>query len=101
MFRSSIMLLATMLCVSRIALAYPGQQLLLIDALILDGTCGAMEPGRTSMMGVDTENQTSLFSPRYSGIHGARLRQGRAMRTANVPVSPRMQTGNPFPGNRT
>ncbi|UQT44938.1 hypothetical protein M5E88_01100 [Akkermansia muciniphila] len=92
MFRSSIMLLATMLCVSCVS-HRPIQDSSSppIDAANpLDGTPVALawSSGTQLMMGVDTGAvQTSLlFSPAVESI-GARLRGRGAMRTANVPVS--------------
>ena len=92
MFRPSIMLLATMLCVSCVS-HRPIQDSSSppIDAANpLDGTPVALawSSGTQLMMGVDTGAvQTSLlFSPAVESI-GARLRGRGAMRTANVPVS--------------
>lgn len=92
MFRSSIMFLATMLCVSCVS-HRPIQDSSSppIDAANpLDGTPVALawSSGTQLMMGVDTGAvQTSLlFSPAVESI-GARLRGRGAMRTANVPVS--------------
>lgn len=92
MFRSSIMLLATMLCVSCVS-HRPIQDSSSppIDAANpLDGTPVALawSSGTQLMMGVDTGAvQTSLlFSPAVESI-GARLRGRGAMRTANVPIS--------------